>query len=147
LKAGWTDWAEGIAWGYKVFWARDLIAELNELTARADVQPVWLTSWEGAAATHLSAVIGLNGADWPVLTLGSFVTGWPKLDALRSDLAEQETAGNRIDQVIWLDDDIRRHRTASNWAKTAPIPTRLISPQRGVGITRKHIETVRALLS
>src|SRR5450830_1383563 len=53
----------------------------------------------------------------------------------RNDAA-QEQAGNRVDQLIWLDDDISKHRAASNWAKGSPVPTLLITPRAGVGITR-----------
>jgi hypothetical protein len=148
LKAGWSDWVTVRAWGFQVRFAQDLIVELNEITARAGVQPVWLTSWEDAAATDLSPAIGLNGTDWPVLPLiQTSARGWAKLDALKADLLVQEEAGNRVDQVIWLDDHIRRYRAAANWAKTSSVPALLITPRQGVGITRAHLELVRSRLS
>ena len=142
-NSGWDKWASGRAFGFTVFWAEQLIVELNEITARPDVKPVWLTSWQDAAATSLSPVTGLNGEGWPVLPISHAQN---KLAALREDLAEQERVSNRVDRIVWMDDHLGRMRAAREWSAQSSIPVLRLMPGTLVGLTPKHITQVQEFL-
>lgn len=104
--SGWEEWGSGRAYGFNVIWAKGLITELNAITGRPDVQPVWLTSWQTYAASDLAPTTGLNAGDWPVLRVRGRnpKCGSVKLEALVEDVEAQNRAGNHVDRIVWLDD-------------------------------------------
>lgn len=106
---------------------------------------MWLTSWESSAATHLSPAISLDGAGWPVLTglADDASFEWWKLGALRADLAEHTP-----DRFVWADDDIAYDQQAPAWlGAQTEIPQLAIIPKGRLGLTRSHLERIRAFVA
>ncbi|TFD28667.1 hypothetical protein [Cryobacterium lyxosi] len=153
--SGWAEWGSGRAFGFHVIWAPGLIAELNLITARDDVQPVWLTSWEDYAASDLAPVTGLHAGDWPVLPLRerNMDSGSMKLHALVEDVESQNRAGNHIDRIVWLDDMCDEEDEWEQDDEPRPeltvrlgIPVLRLRPLTNIGLTPDHMAQVRAFL-
>jgi hypothetical protein len=151
-SSGWAVWGSGRAFGFDVIWATGLIAELNSITARHDVQPVWLTSWETYAASDLAPVTGLNAGDWPVLKVRGRNPdhGSVKLEALLEDVEEQNRAGNHVDRIVWLDDMCDNDDEWEEDPEPRPdltvilgIPVLRLRPLLKIGLTPDHMTQVR----
>ncbi|WP_104198556.1 HAD domain-containing protein [Cryobacterium sp. Y29] len=150
--SGWAAWGSGRAYGFTVIWARGLITELNAITARSDVQPVWLTSWETYALSDLAPVTGLNAAGWQVLQISGRNPehGSEKLEALLEDVAAQNLAGNQIGKVVWLDDVVdeddeweEKYGPQPELAVLLGIPVLRLRPVSEIGLTPDHMAQVR----
>ena len=157
--SGWAGWGSGRAFGFEVVWATGLIAELNAITGRPDVQPVWLTSWETYAASDLAPVTGLNAGEWPVLKIRGRtpVHGSAKLEALLEDIEAQNHAGNHVDRIVWLDDMRDEYDEYDDWEEgheprpeltvRLGIPVLRLRPLLKIGLTPDHMAQVRDFIS
>lgn len=136
---GFPEYKSIMANGYQIAYAPELITMLNALAARDDVTIKWLTTWEHDAAKILSPLIGLDGADWEVLTGDLHQWGgpdWWKLAAIRADVEATSPAA-----VVWIDDDISLERQAMNWARNRDDVT-LISPFAKYGLTTEDLTKI-----
>ena len=154
--SGWAAWGSGRAFGFDVIWATGLIAELNSITARHDVQPVWLTSWETYVASDLAPVTGLNAGDWPVLKVRGRNPdhGSVKLQALLEDVEQQNRVGNHVDRIVWLDDMCDNddeweedHEPRPDLTVILGIPVLRLRPLLKIGLTPDHMTQVRDFIS
>lgn len=111
----WPDEATVGANGFGIRYSPTLVARLNALAARPNVQMHWLTTWEHDARTELSPKIGLDGEHWPVIGTelhysNELGDGWWKWHAIRDFVDE-----NQPTRVIWIDDDLTYDRKAMEW--------------------------------
>ena len=78
----------------------------------------------------------LPGADY-----GTSYAGW-KLDAIRDELT-----ANPAGLVVWVDVELERELAAALWAaEQGGPPVMMIAPTGHIGLTREHLERIRALV-
>lgn len=141
----WDDFTDTPGAGFELPLSRSMAAALAGL----DLESVWLTTWEHEANKVVAPALG-----WDPLeviesgTLKSSRRRWWKLAAL-----DWWMAGHASRPFVWIDDDIRselapdpdRRLARYRWA-TSSSPFLLICPDRDVGITRAHIEEIKAFI-
>jgi len=136
---------------YKITIARGLIEALGNLSARDDVEIVWLTTWREAAVNALCPAFDIPGTNWTVVTDGEPVEGyqrrfsdyswWWKAQAMATHLD-----ANPVDQVVWLDDDQPVFTDAVNFIvnRYGDTDFLLIAPITEYGLTKQDIKKITA---
>jgi hypothetical protein len=116
-----------------VFVAPGLISRLEALPA----ERIWVSTWEGSvdAPGGLSEQLGWAGMPW--LRLSAASRPWPKRRAIAEWLAS-----NGFRPFIWADDDRRMDTSGRPWARRLPVPTLLIRPEKGVGLTPRDVDRI-----
>jgi hypothetical protein len=141
---GWTTWEAKPANGWQILYSPEVVEAFNTLAARDDVTVKWLTTWEDDAPQELCPALGINGQDWEVLHGDQHAwrgSDWWKLHAIQADVA-----ATMPDRFVWIDDDIRPEREATDWMATLQHGL-WISPNTNWGVTRKHLEAVTAFIN
>ncbi len=164
----WPDWRSGraVAGGraWPITWSPSVVAAVLEWRERADVQ--WLTTWGHDANDGLRELLGLpelpvagTYADAAAPPLGEPdalpaahaavtpaapdpLTGrWWKFDVVRRLLRSRP--GRRL---VWLDDDLARHREPGQWVESAT-DCLLVAPDPTTGLVADDLAAVRAFLA
>lgn len=137
--SGWATWQLDRVMGYPIWHSSDMVAALNELAAREDVEFHWLTTWENHAVTELSPVIGINGTEWSVLKRGPSYGSWWKFHTL-----DEYLEAEKITRFAWVDDDHLYWSSASNGMDMRRHEWLRICPTTSIGLTRDHVAEITA---
>jgi hypothetical protein len=127
--------------GFRIAYAPEMIARLNEVIARHGIVCHWLTTWE-YEARQLGERLGITGSEeWEVLDAMQYSRkgGWLKLDSIKDHITETTP-----DVVIWFDDDIFYEDEARNWADAEGLYWH--APTGAHGITPEMLDEVDASL-
>lgn len=152
--SGWDIWNSAFLGDNAYFYSPQLIAALNDLNAREDIEFRWLTSWDREARDLISPAIGLEGEGWRIVERQeptgsrklskSSLEYWWKLDAFKADIMAAP-----IKRLIWIDPDIDDHENEiDNWMDPYGVleENRLyITPGRH-GLTADHIKQIYQFL-
>lgn len=134
---------------FPITFSATLVARINALAERDDVEVYWLTTWAEDAANDLSPALGINGKEWPVAGRPPFREKdgvWWKLTAIRGYVEDVIPAG---DQVVWVDDDFIVDTEAKEWwqeSLAAGQKMLCISPQTHLGITPDEMEKIETFV-
>lgn len=142
--------------GYPFLYHEDVIARLNAIAARDDVEVRWLTTWLDQAGQILPEIIGINGRDW--LPIGDQhyarhhhtrqALGWWKHDAIIEDLASLPK-GERV-RIVWIDDDIKvfpKTMVLDLIEESNPhVRMMNVSPRTETGLTSTHMEAIESFI-
>lgn len=124
----------------------ELVARLNALAERGDVQMHWLTTWQQDAPGVLCPEFDINGRDWTVHyftdVMGEWfsdTSGWWKLLIMR----EQYHTLPEGDRLVWLDDELRSSRHAREFIFACD-RSRLIAigPVSQNGLSREGMDVI-----
>ncbi|MBC9705983.1 MAG: hypothetical protein H9W81_13625 [Enterococcus sp.] len=137
-STGWLgDWTRITLDGMEIMFSHELIEEITLLSARENLNIVWLTDW-AEGTKDISRVTGLPV--FPFLEMQDddlyTVDPWWKL---RHVQREWETTNNRI---IWLDDSIPGNTQAQEWVEREQGRALAIAPVNNWGLTRHHLQQV-----
>lgn len=116
--------------GYRVLLNRKHGAWLSTLGQRFEL--VWATTWEEKADRLIAPRVGLPSG-LPVITFPQDrqYGGWTwKLPAVIRFVGDRPLA--------WVDDDLGSD--ALRWGRQREVPTLLVEPDPGIGLTRAHIQ-------
>lgn len=152
LVDAWGLWESTVHGGQKLTYSPELVAALNTLQERDDVEFRWLTYF-GESVREFQKDIGLRGW-WDVIPpaeskgsakLSKSSTGhWWKFDAFK-----QEIFARPIKRVIWIDPEVEDHEDKiDNWLDPYGVleDNRLyISPPEN-GLTRRHLTRIQEFL-
>jgi hypothetical protein len=107
------------------------------LTLAADYELVWCTGWEEKANDYLPRALALP-APLPYLSfdraVGRANAHW-KLSAIDAYAGPDRP-------LAWIDD--AHLEACAGWASARPGPTLLVGTESAVGITRSHVDELRA---
>lgn len=132
----WTGkWSASKLDGIALLWSHELIEKINEIAARGNVRPIWLTDWQLQARDEIAPLIGLKGP-WEVLTGDLDEKPWWKLTALENFILE-----NPADKHLWIDDNAGWHKEVLNWLKERPHVQTLV-PLSMHGVTKKQMNGI-----
>lgn len=143
-ETGWQTWEKVKVNGFTITYSPELVAAVNTIAARDDVEVHWLTTWCDKAASMIAPALGINGVDWPVIGTDADVDHkslhrWWKFDLLRTELFEDESP------VVWVDDDMLSAAAQVfnlySWSNERADLLQ-ICPDIELGITRAHIEEI-----
>lgn len=96
---------------------------------------VWCTTWWNDIATEIVPLFGF-GHGWPVVPF-PWVTGTNR-SGDKVPYVDAWSAANASDRpVCWIDDD--PGPGAGRWATARSVPTKLITPDDGAGLTDDHV--------
>ncbi len=127
--------------GYRLLYRPDVVAGLNALNRKGEVQFRWLTSWSSDARTHVAPALGLD--DFPTLAgVENNATDrtWWKLRTVRWHLH----AGIRF---AWIDDELtprRQDRIRREFGYKLCLPLR---PEPQQGLVTGTLEQARIFLA
>lgn len=121
--------------GLGIVYSPDMIQRLGDVTARDDVEALWLTTWVDTARDDLAPVIGL-GSTWHVVPRTYDEKIWWKLDAIQS-LNTGFTG-----KVVWVDDDIKFFPEAKEWLESCDLDILAVSPRTETGITLSQMQRI-----
>lgn len=127
-KSGYTSFRADN--GFRITYAPDMIARLNEIIDTYGVVGHWLTTWE-YEARQLGERIGLKGSEeWEVLPALQYGRkgGWLKFHSIRAHVEE-----TKPDVAFWFDDDLYHEPEAWKWGVENLRP---YAPVGEVGITQ-----------
>lgn len=147
---GWEMWEKVGVNGYTITYAPELVAALNEIAERDDVEIVWLTTWQGNAASMISPAIGLDGQQWRVVDNPDtdphgFATQqnygyWWKVNVFQDDLFNRVERDTPLpEKIIWIDDDLSMFGQAVRWFDALETKTLGISPFTVQGLTQHDV--------
>lgn len=138
--------SRGKSW--PMLWSHELIAQLELLNQRDDVQFVVLSTWRQAAKDTVFPLMGLNTEGWPVLDAenvsDSYTGGWMTKSSKWWKLTEVEDFVHdkpAEDRFVWLDDDLRYEDGAHKFASTGH-DFLLVAPEQTHGLTQTHIDRI-----
>lgn len=126
--------------GYPINWSPDLIDVLNRVSKTPGLGVYWLTTWCDDAPTMLAPVLGLDGAEWPVVGYEHWRDSrsglpWWKHLAIVEHLAGFDGG------VLWIDDDHGVDSVCRAWLAGQP-QVLAMAPATSVGITRAEAELI-----
>lgn len=140
----WENWDRVGVNGYSIAYSPDMVAALNDIAGMEGVEIVWLTTWQANAKTMIAPAIGLKGEDWDValnpdmdahgFAVHRYFGDWWKMTTL-----EEHLHYNRVDKVIWIDDDIANSFDADDWFHAFDEETLAICPNTDTGLTPDDI--------
>lgn len=106
-----------------------MVAALNELIAKHEVNVIWCTTWENTAPAF-GEKIGLLGAEiWPFVETRDEHGVWGKHATLQDIVANTNTEH----KIAWIDDDLITEHDAQLWASQTGVLA--IAPYVHHGIT------------
>lgn len=140
---GWDEWESKVVAGFSIQYSPQLIAELNLLSERDDVEFVWLTTWREMAGELIAPALGLKGENWVYLTDGKSAGGysynswvvWWKLITI------QEHVTNSHTNFVWIDDDLFMNPDALSWVRGFKNGMS-ICPRPTHGLTRDDVSAI-----
>lgn len=130
------EWDSAKIEGLPILWSKELVAEINKLDEREDVNSIWLTDWMEMAPNLLVPETGIKGADWKVLTGDVHDYPWWKLAALQSSIEETQP-----DKIVWIDDNLKYSKEVRVWLEENP-QVHTVIPQSNHGVTKKQISGI-----
>ena len=139
------DWNTATVKGYPILWSTELIAELNTLSERGDVQFIVLSTWREEALTVLAPVLGLNTHGWDFIHVpdtSMFVySAWWKLEEIQTHLEE-----SKPEKAVWIDDDILYYQPAMDWGYSVS-NLKIVCPHTPHGLSKPHLSGIIKFLA
>lgn len=126
-----------------VTYSPEMVTRLNEILARPEVTPYWLTTWE-AEAGWFGQIVGLDGAQhWQWLpAMGVTPSGqWQKLASIRRHLRQ-----TRPRAAVWFDDDLAVQIDARRWADRVG-SIHAYAPEPRIGLRPSELDRVEKLIA
>jgi len=145
-NTGWKgDWRTVKVGAYDMLYSVELVDRLNALAELPDVEIVWTTDWLTDAPEFLAPAIGLHGENWTVLEASASrmadIYPWWKMEEI-----ENHFQNTGVEAAIWADDNIRYASGMDEWRMRLDYKVVSLHPDKHHGLTRKHIQSIEALL-